>query len=87
MNDNLEHLETIRENAEHAGDLYKVEWLQRFVTRFSERMTANGYEGPDLPEVAQQHAEASWGVRDQMMTSTEPEEAADGEYDALAESV
>ncbi len=85
MSDDITHIEIMQDNAEHAGDLFKADWLARFAARFSERMKASGYDGqPDLAEVSRQHAIASWDSRD---ASDEPEAAADAEFEALADSV
>lgn len=85
MSDDLATYETMQDNAEHAGDLFKADWLARFIARFSERMGASGYDGePDLAEISKQHANASWDCRDADDT---PEAAADAEFEALSDSL
>ncbi|UFS77252.1 hypothetical protein LPB73_07700 [Tardiphaga sp. 37S4] len=75
----------MQDNAERAGDIFKAEWLARFISRFSERMRASGYDGePDLADISKQHADAAWDCRD---ADDEPEAAADAEFEALADSL
>jgi hypothetical protein len=85
MSDDLTTLETMQDNAEHAGEMFKADWLTKFIARFSERMRSSGYDNePDLAEISRQHAEASWDCREPDDT---PEQVADDEFEALSDSL
>lgn len=63
------------------------EWKDRFIAQFTERLTKGGYRGTDIQEIAREHANCSLDCRHEPGMTEEPKEAADGEYDALCDSV
>lgn len=59
-------------------------WKHHFVEAFVKLLRGAKYDGEDIYEVAYQHADASWPMRD---SDHEPAESAEGEFYALADSV